>query len=89
MPPFAQPVRHGSLADLPFENASAAPGDVVLSRKSGDGSWRDVTAERFAAEVLAAAKGLVAEGLTPGDRVAIMARTVYEWTVLDFAAWAA
>ena len=89
VPPFAQPVRHGSLADLPFENANAAPGDVVLSRKGGDGSWRDVTAERFAAEVLAAAKGLVAEGLTPGDRVAIMARTVYEWTVLDFAAWAA
>ncbi|MEV5182281.1 AMP-dependent synthetase/ligase [Streptomyces werraensis] len=89
VPPFAQPVRHGSLADLPFENASTAPGDVVLSRKTADGSWRDVTAERFAAEVLAAAKGLVAEGLAPGDRIAVMARTVYEWTVLDFAAWAA
>lgn len=89
VPPFARQVRHGSLADLPFENASTAPDAVVLSRKTADGSWRDVTAERFAAEVLAVAKGLIAEGLTPGDRIAVMARTIYEWTVLDFAAWAA
>ncbi|GGX36441.1 long-chain acyl-CoA synthetase [Streptomyces malachitofuscus] len=89
VPPFAKPVRHGSLADLPFENAKAEPDAVVLSRKTADGSWRDVTAARFAAEVMAVAKGLIAEGLVPGDRIAVMARTIYEWTVLDFAAWAA
>ncbi|MGW0844993.1 AMP-dependent synthetase/ligase [Streptomyces sp. NPDC002787] len=54
-----------------------------------DGRWRDVTAAEFAAEVLALAKGLIADGLMPGDRIAIMARTTYEWTLLDFAAWAA
>ncbi|MGC3000940.1 AMP-dependent synthetase/ligase [Streptomyces sp. G35A] len=89
VPPFARPVRHGSLADLPFDNAGAAPGAVVLSRRTADGGWRDVTAAEFAAEVTAVAKGLIAEGLTPGDRIVVMARTVYEWTVLDFAAWAA
>ncbi|WP_081235614.1 AMP-dependent synthetase/ligase [Streptomyces viridosporus] len=89
VPPFAKPVRHGSLADLPFDNASAAPDAVVLSRKTSDGGWRDVTAAGFAAEVMAVAKGLIAEGLMPGDRIAVMARTIYEWTVLDFAAWAA
>ncbi|MFI2427804.1 AMP-dependent synthetase/ligase [Streptomyces sp. NPDC018955] len=89
VPPFARQVRHGSLADLPFENARTAPDEVVLSRRTADGGWLDVTAERFAAEVLAVAKGLIAEGLTPGDRIAVMARTIYEWTVLDFAAWAA
>ncbi|WP_406729720.1 AMP-binding protein [Streptomyces sp. GD-15H] len=95
VPPFAKPVRHGSLADLPFDNAKAAPGTAVLSRRtgraggSGDGSWTDVTAAEFAGQVMAVAKGLIAEGLTPGDRVAVMARTLYEWTVLDFAAWAA
>jgi len=89
VPPFARPVRHGSLADLPFENANTAPDAVVLSRKTADGSWQDVTAAGFAAEVLAVAKGLVSEGLMPGDRIAVMARTLYEWTVLDFAAWAA
>ncbi|WP_225825924.1 AMP-dependent synthetase/ligase [Streptomyces naphthomycinicus] len=89
VPPFAPPVTHGSLADLPYENAEAAPGAVVLSRKLPDGSWTEVTAERFAAEVQAVAKGLIAEGLTPGDRIAVMARTTYDWTLLDFAAWAA
>ncbi|MFD7873691.1 AMP-dependent synthetase/ligase [Streptomyces sp. NPDC059766] len=90
VPPFAPPVTHGSLADLPFENAEAAPDAVVLSRRAGGyGPWQDVTAAGFAAEVQAVAKGLIAEGLVPGDRVAVMARTRYEWTLLDFAAWAA
>ncbi|HET9382051.1 MAG TPA: AMP-dependent synthetase/ligase [Streptomyces sp.] len=89
VPPFAPPVRHGSLAELPFDNAAAVPDAVVLSRKGRGGQWDDITAKRFSREVLAVAKGLVAEGLMPGDRVAIMARTTYEWTLLDFAAWAA
>lgn len=89
VPPFAPPVTHGSLADLPYENAEAAPGKVVLGRKRTDGGWTDVTAARFAAEVQAVAMGLIAEGLMPGDRIAVMARTTYEWTLLDFAAWAA
>ncbi|MFF8867617.1 AMP-dependent synthetase/ligase [Streptomyces sp. NPDC015139] len=89
VPPFAPPVTHGSLADLPFENAEAAPGAVALSRRLPDGSWADVTAARFAEQVLAVAKGLIAEGLQPGDRIAVMARTRYEWTLLDFASWAA
>ncbi|WP_030302209.1 AMP-dependent synthetase/ligase [Streptomyces katrae] len=79
----------GSLGDLPFRNAREAPGQVVLARKERDGSWRDVTAAEFAAEVMAVAKGLIAEGLREGDRLAIMARTTYEWTLLDFAGWAA
>ncbi|MGW2491858.1 AMP-dependent synthetase/ligase [Streptomyces sp. NPDC001606] len=89
VPPFAPPVTHGSLADLPFDNAEAAPAQVVLSRRLPDGRWTDVTAARFAEQVLAVAKGLIAEGLAPGDRIAVMARTRYEWTLLDFAAWAA
>jgi long-chain acyl-CoA synthetase len=89
VPPLAPPVRHGSLADLPFDNAAAVPGAVVLSRRSADGRWADVTAGEFAAQVQAVAKGLMAEGLVPGDRLAVMARTTYEWTLLDFAAWAA
>jgi len=89
VPPFAPSVTHGSLADLPFENAEADPGAVVLSRRTPDGHWEDVTAAQFAEQVGAVAKGLIADGLVPGDRIAIMARTTYEWTLLDFAAWAA
>ncbi|CAM5449834.1 Long-chain fatty acid--CoA ligase OS=Streptomyces alboniger OX=132473 GN=CP975_30550 PE=4 SV=1 [Streptomyces alboniger] len=89
VPPIAPPVTHGSLADLPFDNADAAPEHRVLSRRTEDGNWEHVTAAQFAEQVLALAKGMIAEGLTPGDRIAVMARTIYEWTLLDFAAWAA
>ncbi|MFD7526476.1 AMP-dependent synthetase/ligase [Streptomyces sp. NPDC059849] len=89
VPPAAPPVRRGSLAEIPFDNAREAPADAVLSRKQPNGDWRDVNAADFADEVLAVAKGLIAEGLGAGDRIAIMARTTYEWTLLDFAAWAA
>ncbi|WP_405556173.1 AMP-dependent synthetase/ligase [Streptomyces canus] len=89
VPPLVPPLTHGSLADLPFDNAEAAPEQRVMSRRTEDGRWVDLTAAEFAGQVLAVAKGLISEGLMPGDRVAIMARTTYEWTLLDFAAWAA
>ncbi|MFD4561464.1 AMP-dependent synthetase/ligase [Streptomyces sp. NPDC058469] len=89
VPPMVPPATHGSLADLPFENAAAAPEHLVLSRQDEDGNWHDVTAAEFAEQVQAVAKGMIAEGLAPGDRIAVMARTSYEWTLLDFAAWAA
>jgi long-chain acyl-CoA synthetase len=57
-----------------------------MSRPLGDG-WQPVTAREVEAEVRATAKGLVAAGINVGDRVAIMARTRYEWTILDFAIW--
>ncbi|MFE4700412.1 AMP-dependent synthetase/ligase [Streptomyces sp. NPDC056738] len=78
----------GSTADLPFTNAAEAPGAVVL-RRPVDGGWTPVTAAAFAREVTDTAKGLIAAGLEPGGRVAVMSRTRYEWTVLDFAVWAA
>ncbi|MER5545684.1 AMP-dependent synthetase/ligase [Streptomyces sp. NPDC002589] len=86
--PLAPRRAGGSTADIPFVNAEEAPGAVVLRRRTDDG-WRPVTAAAFAREVTAAAKGLIAAGLEPGGRVAVMSRTRYEWTVLDFAIWAA
>jgi long-chain acyl-CoA synthetase len=84
------PPTGGSLADIPFTNAAEAPQEPVLSRKDeASGQWQDVTAAEFKAEVTAVAKGLIAAGLKPGDRLAIMARTTYAWTLLDFAGWAA
>ena len=77
-----------SLADLPARNAEKEPQRVAFSVKE-QGAWRDITAAQFNHEVRALAKGLIASGLEDGDRIAIMARTRYEWTVLDFAAWAA
>ncbi|MFI0541775.1 AMP-dependent synthetase/ligase [Streptomyces sp. WSLK1-3] len=87
-PPLVAPPATGSIADLPFTNRAEAPDAVVLRRRDERG-WHPVTADGFAAEVTAVAKGLIAEGLEPGGRVAVMSRTRYEWTVLDFAIWAA
>ncbi|KES08359.1 long-chain fatty acid--CoA ligase [Streptomyces toyocaensis] len=78
----------GSTADIPFTNATEAP-DAVVLRRERHGAWHPVTAAAFAHEVTAVAKGLIAAGLEPGDRVAVMSRTRYEWTVLDFAIWSA
>ncbi|KQR11004.1 long-chain fatty acid--CoA ligase [Cellulomonas sp. Leaf334] len=63
--------------------------DGVFAERIVDGRWTPVTVSAFVAEVTAVAKGLVARGVEPGDRVAIMSRTRYEWTLLDFACWAA
>ncbi|MEY9876738.1 long-chain acyl-CoA synthetase [Streptacidiphilus sp. MAP12-33] len=82
------PLAHGSLADVPFDNALSAPDSVAL-RRPHDGAWQPVKAKDFAADAASAARGLVAAGVERGERVALMARTRYEWTVLDFAVWAA
>ncbi|MYW65879.1 AMP-binding protein [Streptomyces sp. SID8379] len=93
--PLAAPPPDGSAlrtsADIPFVNAAEAPETVVLRRKEAGApeEWKPVTAAAFAREVTAAAKGLIAAGLEPGGRVALMSRTRYEWEVLDFAIWAA
>ncbi|MFC1412465.1 long-chain fatty acid--CoA ligase [Streptacidiphilus sp. N1-12] len=77
-----------NLSDLIHRNAEQHPGVAVVSRKT-DGRWEDLTSVQFLAEVRAAAKGLIASGVGPGDRVALMSRTRYEWTLLDFAIWCA
>ena len=76
----------GNLTNLVAERAWFEPQRVMLSRPLGD-SWQPVTAREFEEEVRATAKGLIASGVGIGDRVAIMAKTRYEWTILDFAIW--
>ena len=79
------------LTDVVFVRATRDPGAVVMRRKdaSADGGWRDVTARQFADDVTALARGLMAAGIAAGDRVALMSRTRYEWTVVDYAIWSA
>ncbi|OZM74529.1 long-chain fatty acid--CoA ligase [Amycolatopsis antarctica] len=77
-----------NLSDVVWANAERF-GDSVSFRKQVDGTWLDVTARDFAAEVLTVAKGLMRAGVEQGDRVALMSKTRYEWTLFDFAIWAA
>ncbi|MGW1198334.1 AMP-dependent synthetase/ligase [Streptomyces sp. NPDC002536] len=78
----------GNLTDLIRRNAAQHPDVAVIGRKV-DGRWEDVTAAAFLAEVRATAKGLMASGVRPGDRVGLLSRTRYEWALLDFAIWSA
>lgn len=88
VPAMATAPQVGGLADAVFDNAAADPQRVALARKDDHGTWQDVTAAEFREQVLALSKGLLAEGIRFGDRVAIMSRTRYEWTLFDYALWA-
>ena len=74
----------GNITSIITDRVAKEPGRVLLSRPLGNG-WQPVTAVEFDLEIRSVAKGLIARGIQRGDRVAIMAKTRYEWTVLDFA----
>lgn len=79
----------GNLAHDVLRHASQTPGRVLFSRPAAgrDGAWEDVSAADFRDQATSVAKGLIAAGIEPGDRVAVMSRTRYEWTLLDYAIW--
>ncbi|MGB0101041.1 MAG: AMP-dependent synthetase/ligase [Nocardioides sp.] len=76
----------GNLTDDVVANARDA-GDLVAFSRPGPDGWQDVTSAEFLAEVSAVAKGFIAAGLEPGDRIALISSTRYEWTLLDYAIW--
>lgn len=78
-----------SLSDAVFDNAAQHPSDVLYRRKATDGTWSEVTAAEFAEQVTRIAAGLIAAGVQAGDRVALLSRTRYEWTLFDYAILAA
>ncbi|WP_338702213.1 long-chain fatty acid--CoA ligase [Streptomyces sp. Q6] len=86
-PPLVTAPPVGGLADAVFDHALEDPDHIAFGRKDRQDRWQDVTSAQFRDEVLALAKGLLAEGIRFGDRVAIMSRTRYEWTLFDFALW--
>ncbi|MDX6284471.1 MAG: long-chain acyl-CoA synthetase [Kribbellaceae bacterium] len=80
--------KEANLTDAVFDNASQYP-DVVAFRRKVDGDWKPVTTAQFAEQVRSLAKGLVARGVQPGDRVGLLSKTRYEWTLADYAIWTA
>ena len=73
--------------DLLLQRLAINPDHALFSRQNTDGSWRDVTSQEFYEEVKTLAKGLIHAGIKPGQAIAIMSRTRYEWTLIDFAIW--
>ena len=87
IPPLVPLATSGNLNSIVLDWAQKEPNRIILSRPLGEG-WQSVSAREFEEEVRSVAKGLIAAGIKEGERVALMARTRYEWTVLDFAIWA-
>jgi long-chain acyl-CoA synthetase len=72
--------------DLLIARVAASPDDALFSLPK-DGGWVDVSSSSFLGQVRALAKGLIASGIQPGDKIGLMCRTRYEWTLIDFATW--
>ncbi|MEZ3160900.1 AMP-dependent synthetase/ligase [Microbacterium sp. BWT-B31] len=73
-----------NITDLLVDRVAATPDRALFAVPEGDG-WRDITAAQFQRQVVALAKGFAAAGIEPGDKVGFIARTTYEWTLVDFA----
>jgi long-chain acyl-CoA synthetase len=79
--------RRSNIADLVIRQATKPSNPALFAVKGTSGEWEDIPATEFRRQVEDVAKGLIASGIQPGDRVAIMARTRYEWSLADFAIW--
>ncbi|WP_247828748.1 AMP-dependent synthetase/ligase [Arthrobacter antioxidans] len=79
--------RRTNTTDLVIRQASKPSNPALFAVKGTSGEWENISATEFRRQVEDVAKGLIASGVQPGDRVAIMARTRYEWSLADFAIW--
>src|SRR5690242_10727160 len=75
---------HDNLAAPVYTHETDDPDHVIFQRLI-DGQWTDVTCRQAAEQIRSAARGLIAEGVQPGDRVAVLSATRYEWVILDYA----
>jgi long-chain acyl-CoA synthetase len=75
---------HDNIVSSVYSHERDDPDHVIFQRLV-DGEWRDVTAAQAAGQIRSVAQGLIAEGVRPGDRVAVFSATRYEWPIIDFA----
>jgi long-chain acyl-CoA synthetase len=76
-----------NVTDLLVDRVAATPDLALFALPTADGGWSDVTAREFLERVTALAKGFVAAGIEPGDKIGLMCKTRFEWSLIDFAAW--
>lgn len=88
-PPLVTVDPNKNLNDLLARRVSSSPHGTLMERQDTPGAWTKISAKEFNDEVEAVAKGLIASGIEVGGRVGIMSRTRYEWSLLDWAIWAA
>lgn len=83
-PPRYTPGPQELIVDDVFAKARAHPERTAVSRRV-DGQWVSVSCLELADDIEALAAGLIIAGIQPGERVALMSRTRYEWLLYDFA----
>ena len=87
MPAIVPADPEANATDLLMDRVNATPDLALFSLPTHDGGWTDITAKEFYNQVVALAKGFVAAGIKPGDKVGLMCKTRYEWTLVDFGIW--
>ena len=87
VPPVVEPDPSANATDLLIDRVAATPDEPLFALPTATGGWSDVTSAEFLAQVVALAKGFIASGIEPGDKVGFMCKTRYEWTLVDFALW--
>ncbi|OUE27953.1 Long-chain-fatty-acid--CoA ligase FadD15 [Clavibacter michiganensis] len=85
MPAVVEARPDDNISDVLVHRVRTSPDAPLFSLPDGHGGWSDVTASEFHRQVVALAKGLVSAGIEPGERIGMMCRTRYEWTLVDFA----
>ena len=73
--------------DLLVARLAATPDAPLFALPTSDGGWTDVSTAEFHRQVVSLAKGLIAAGIQPGEKIGFMCKTRYEWTLVDFATW--
>lgn len=87
VPPLVNVAPETNITDLVVRQASNPSNPALFAKLNGAGQWQDIRATEFLKDVSALAKGLIANGVGVGNRVGIMSRTRYEWSLVDFAVW--
>jgi len=87
VPAVVEAAPQDNATDLLVERVAKDPSAILFALPTADGGWSDVTGGEFLAQVVALAKGFVAAGIEPGQKVAFQCKTRYEWTLVDFALW--
>src|SRR5690606_29765282 len=72
---------------LLVDRVAATPDAPLFALPTPEGGWEDVSTAEFHRQVVALAKGFIAAGVQPGDKIGFICRTRYEWTLVDFAIW--
>ena len=86
-PALVAPDSQANVTDLLEQRVAETPDLALFSLPAAGGTWTDITAAEFRTQVVALAKGFVSVGVEPGDKIGLMCKTRYEWTLIDFAAW--